>query len=395
LRRLDVWLPVSDAFSLVGGILFFCGIVCGLIRLCNEHPYLITASAGIICLMISAIASHRGLIRFLPLCLQEKLLRKTPFDLLMRESGVTNIVRRWARVFLLTQEDNEEEIRSIVKGLHPDFLDQVFRQSSMQMLPLPLRQLLLPVDAVGDDAVLLQKASSWTSSRRGPARFAGVGSLMARCVGVVPQRRPTGADTDILSPAGIRELLMEKKEAKKRVAKEPPLTPLLRSWAFRVVSFNTLRDSILSSILEQGQQLITLGAAAATVLWTGAGWVLNSPRAHRALTNLASSSSSSSSPLTEIAASRLVCGATALCVLGAASSSALTVYMRRHWAYAAPPLQQPKDAIRAAVTDALGPEAVSSHSVLVLPEPEMEESPENSSSEVNGAPARLQKSFSL
>merc|ERR1719478_1884586 len=140
---------------------------------------------------------------------------------MMQESEVTNIVRRWVRVFLLCQEHSEQEIQTIVTGLDPEFLDKVFRRCSFQMLPCAIRRLLLPDERGMNNSLHLDRAPAWQPSRRGAARTAGVGSLMARCVGAVPQRRKQSSDQgEVLSPSGIRELLMEKK-AKRKAAKEP------------------------------------------------------------------------------------------------------------------------------------------------------------------------------
>merc|ERR1740133_489724 len=155
----------------------------------------------------------------------------------MQESEVTNVVRRWVRVALLCQEHSEEEVQTIVKGLDPEFLDKVFRRCTFQMLPGGVRRLLLPDELAGP----IDRAASWQSPRRGAARTAGVGSLMARCVGAVPPRRKASSDqAEVLSSAGIRELLMAKKEAKRKTAKEPSLTPVLRNLVFKIVAIDAV-----------------------------------------------------------------------------------------------------------------------------------------------------------
>jgi len=371
LRRLDLWLPVSDALGFLGAVLLVFGVLCGFMRLFAEHPYLLATFAGLVCLVISALASHRGLVRFIPQGMQDKLFRRTPFDLLTQESKVTNIIRRWVRVFLLCQEDSEQEIQTIMTGLDPEFLDKVFRQCSLEMLPYGLRRLLLPTDAYNGDPLPLQRLPAWQASRRGAARTAGVGSLMSRCVGVVPRRKVSQDEAEVLSPSGIRELLLEKKEAKRRVVQEPSLTPVLRSWVFKLVSINTLTDAIVSHVAQQGAQLATAGAGLAALLWSGTGLFFCTPRA-----------------------GRMALTATTCCVLGAAASSGLTFYAYRNWMGVNRRVAHPKDVIKAAVSCALGPEPLvgTRRSSAMRPEPEIEESPENSATEFS--PTRSLRSLS-
>lgn len=380
LRRLDLWLPVSDALGFLGSILLVCGLGCGLMRLFVEHPYLLATFAGLACLVVSALASHRGLMRFVPQRVQDKLYRRTPFDLLMQESQVTNIIRRWVRVFLLCQEDSEPEIQSIITGLDPEFLDKVFRQRSVQTLPDAMRCLLLPIDVYNGDPLPLQRSPSWQTSRKGASRTAGVGSLMARCVGVVPRRKTSTDQAEVLTPTGIRELLLEKKEAKRRAAKEPSLTPVLRNWVLKLVSIHTLTDAFVSHVAQQGVQLVSVGAGLATLLWSGAGLFFCTPKARHALSSLAFSADSHG----QQKAGRMALTATTFCVFGAAASSAVTAYAYRNWMSVNRRVAHPKDAIKAAVSSALGPETPGmSSSWGMRPEPEMEESPENSSTELS------------
>jgi len=391
LRRLDLWLPVSDALGFLGAVLLVFGVLCGFMRLFAEHPYLLATFAGLVCLVISALASHRGLVRFIPQGMQDKLFRRTPFDLLTQESKVTNIIRRWVRVFLLCQEDSEQEIQTIMKGLDPEFLDKVFRQCSLEMLPYGLRRLLLPTDAYNGDPLPLQRLPAWQASRRGAARTAGVGSLMSRCVGVVPRRKVSQDEAEVLSPSGIRELLLEKKEAKRSAEQEPSLTPVLRSWVFKLVSINTLTDAIVSHVAQQGAQLATAGAGLAALLWSGAGLFFCTPRARRALSGLAFSADSQA---VEATAGRMALTATTCCVLGAAASSGLTFYAYRNWMGVNRRVAHPKDVIKAAVSCALGPEPLvgTRRSSAMRPEPEIEESPENSATEFS--PTRSLRSLS-
>jgi len=354
LRRLDLWVPVSDALAVLGVGLLVYGLTCGLRRLLSEYSNLFACFFGLACLLGSALASHRGLLRLLPEHFQDKLFRSTPFDLMMQESEVTNIVRRWVRVWLLCQEHSEQEVQSIVKGLDPKFLDKVFKQSSFHMLPCVIRRLLLPSD---HSLVPRRTAPPWRASRRGTTRTAGVGSLMARCVDSAPPRKRSSDSVEVLSVAGIRELLEEKQQALRRAAKEPSLTPVLWKLACKIVSIEAVCDTMVSHVASQGFQLVApcFGLLSA-LLCSSAGIFFCSAKAGRA---------------------SII--APALSVLGVGASAALVVYARQDWfGLGQPSSRTPKDAVEAVVPNALNTDAGER---AARPEPEMEESPQNSSSE--------------
>merc|ERR1719183_2251440 len=128
------------------------------------------------------------------------------------------------------------------------------------------------------------------------------------------------------------------------------------------ISVDQFCNALVSHVAHQGVQIATTCAGLSALLWTGAGVFFCMPRARRALCSLVLSADLQ--PGAEAMAGRVALGATALSVLGAGTSFGLAVYAHRNWIAVQRTAPSMKDAVEAAVTNALGPDTTEAHSAL-------------------------------
>jgi hypothetical protein len=128
------------------------------------------------------------------------------------------------------------------------------------------------------------------------------------------------SDAEVLSPAGIRNLLAEKRQLKRKAEPESSLAPVVRSTIFKIAAIDSLCDAVVSHVTHKGMQLASVCAGLFSLLWTSAGVVLCTPWARCTLGSRVFGSSGRHA---------FVVGATAFGVLGAVVSSLLAVHAQR------------------------------------------------------------------
>lgn len=144
LRRVSAWVPLAEALSMTGAAMAFGGASWGAVRFIREHPYFLFIFAGLSIFAAGLAASQHGIIMFLPVGLQDFLLRTTLFDLLHDNAASSNFMRRWGRLFMLCSFNSEEDVATITDGMDPEFVRVVFENSIIELFPAGLNRLLLP-----------------------------------------------------------------------------------------------------------------------------------------------------------------------------------------------------------------------------------------------------------
>lgn len=315
LRWTDTRWPISASLSVTGIVLVVLGVGCGAYSMVSAHPWVAAVLAGLACLAVAALSHHGGLVTFLPLSVQDLLLRNTPFDLLFDDTEAQNMARRWGRLLLLCTPRSEEEIQTILRGLDYEFLDKVFRRGMVHMLPSICRSLLLPN--------LLQPVQTNVIPRRasmeeGSWWVGGLGSLMAKYVRVPSKSNGEVRQFD-LSPAGIHKLLCQKAEEKRRLATEPALTPVLCK----------LVPNAVKQVASQSLQLAAVASVASSGAWITSALFFCTPSARNTLRLYAFGGQASASSGER--ASRAALIATGLSLLGAGTSLAFALHIHQRW----------------------------------------------------------------
>jgi len=280
---------------------------------------------GLVYLAGAVIVHRDGMVTFLPRALQDLLLRTTPFDVLVDDTLAQNLARRWGRVLLLCAPRSEAEVQVILQGLDHQFLDGVFRQGMVQMLPKGLRSLLLPPDSAQLPLsprtlqVTGRTAAQLPAGQQPPWWLGGVGSLLANCVPPPGMRSACEACSVDLTPAGIQRLLQQKEEEKRRLNKEPALSPVL----------GRLLPVGLRQAAHQSLQLAWLASAASSGAWITSALFFCTPRARSTLHTFAFAGHASSASRQR--ASRAAGFAVGLSLLGAGMSLAFSLSIKWRW----------------------------------------------------------------
>jgi len=386
LREADERLPVSRILSGVGVGLVAVGVCCGTCSIVLAYPWLISLLVGLMCLAAAAVAHRGGMVTLLPASMQDSLLQKTPFDLLIDDTKAHSFTRRWGRVLLLSSARSESEVYAISQGVDRAFLDMVFRQSSVHMLPGICRSLLLPRGLDPQPAVLEQSNAiiapcSSVMPGRGRWWLGGLGYLLAAHAKSPPVEdgscgggiRPA---LDI-TPAGIHTLLRQKAEIRqqRQVVGDPALGPVLCKLV--PIALNRVVPQFLQ--LAAYTSMISSGACIISALF------FCTPFAHTFLRFYAVGGKGS--PASRRAASRIAVAACTLSLFGALSSFALAHGIRRRWlrkTLAAGETVAPHGVERAAVVSGSSSMMTEqcAHAMEGVPsEPEREASPDNTSEE--------------
>mmetsp|Transcript_25424 Transcript_25424/g.59167 ORF Transcript_25424/g.59167 Transcript_25424/m.59167 type:complete len:334 (+) Transcript_25424:34-1035(+) len=117
-----------------------------------RHPYIIFITSGILCWLASAVACEAGLLASAPEGVQDLLLKRSPFDIIVHDDApFVNLARRWGRMLLLSYRRNPAEVEHVVDGLQPKFVTWVFRRN-LELLPNSVQRALLP-EAAGTGIV--------------------------------------------------------------------------------------------------------------------------------------------------------------------------------------------------------------------------------------------------
>lgn len=367
LREADERLPVSRILSVVGICLVAVGACCGVCSLILTYPWLVSLLVGFMCLAVAAVAHHGGMVALLPASMQDALLQKTPFDLLLDDTPAHSYTRRWGRVLLLSSARSESEVHAISQGVDRAFLDMVFRQSSVHMLPGICRSLLLPRSLAVQPTLLEQPSAvvaPCASVIPGGGRWwlGGLGYLLAAHANSLPAKDCSGGGGGgirpalDLTPAGIHALLRQKADIRqqRQVVGDPALGPVLSKLV--TIGMNGIIPQFLQ--LAAYTSMVSSGACITSALF------FCTPFAHTFLRFYAVGGKGSAS---RRAASRIAVTAFSLSLLGALSSLALAHGIRRRWLL--------KTLASGEVVTPSGVEAA------VLTEPEREASPDNTSEE--------------
>jgi len=341
-----------------------------------------------LCLAAAAVAHHGGLVAFLPTSMQDALLQKTPFDLLVDDTTAHSFTRRWGRVLLLSSAQSESEVHAISQGVDRAFLDMVFRQSSVHMLPGICRSLLLPRGLAVQPTLMEQPnaiVAPCTSVIPGRGRWwlGGLGYLLAAHANSLPAKNCSGGGgirpALDLTPSGIHALLRQKAEIKQQRKVDPALGPVL--YKLVPIAMNRVVPQFLQ--LAAYASMVSSGACITSALF------FCTPFAHTFLRFYAVGGKGSLA--SRRAASRIAVTAISLSLFGALSSLALAHSIRRRW------LRKTSAAGEAVTPSGAETGAVVSHSSSmmtwqcpramerVLIEPEREASPDNTSEEEESA----------
>mmetsp|Transcript_8948 Transcript_8948/g.16100 ORF Transcript_8948/g.16100 Transcript_8948/m.16100 type:complete len:407 (+) Transcript_8948:55-1275(+) len=334
LRRVDASFPLSQTLSLIGASLLIVSLLRGISLLVIEHPHVLTACAGAVCMAIATVANKAGLARLLPPRWQYLLLHRTPFDLVFDECVHAGLLRRWGRVLLLCQERSESEVRAIVRGLDPEFLDDVLQRSMVEMLPSVLRGLLLPGDptVVGEHPMDAASSAVRTQSQLSLCNgswYAGqkaaiVDDYESRYMGMAPRQQ----DGELTSEE-ICEVLQQKAAQKRSRSRssEPALSPLI-DMLLKLGSVDGSLPAAARYVAHQGLHLASITAWASSGVWTLSTVFFCTPAARRALQSIIFSGDARTASRRANYAANLLAG---LSFLGASACVLLAVHIRRHW----------------------------------------------------------------
>jgi len=303
-----------------GLVLIAIGFGWAALRLMLDHPYLVLIVLGLACLVGSLVVTPGGLLRSLPPCVQDFLVRKTPFDLLYDDSRLRNFLRRWGRMQLLAIRGarSESEIGRIVEDLDPAFVDTVLGKTFLQIVPASVRRLLVP--ATREDAdmrvpVFGEKALQEHDRRT--AAFAASGAPGSSALsGPCHLRHLDGVGIHgRWTPAEIAQLLRAKDQARGRRITEPEigivalrvlaLGPMLRSWG------NILVRSAQTTVA-----ILAVGWAGCALLLRGGLPQLRGVSVHVPITG-------------ESLVAKAACVASALSLLSAGAAVVITAYSQR------------------------------------------------------------------
>jgi len=380
LREKDERLPVSRILSVVGICLVAAGACCGLCSFVLTHPWLVSLLAGLMCLAVAAVAHSGGMVALLPASMQDALLRKTPFDLLVEDdTKAHSFTRRWGRVLLLSSAQSEREVHAISQGVDRAFLDMVFRQSSVHMLPGMCRSLLLP-RGMALQPLLLEHPSAAVAPcasiipGRGRWYLGGLGYLLAAHANPSPATDgSTGGGIRPaldLTPAGIYNLLREKAETRqhRQVIGDPAIGPVLCKLV--PIALNRIVPQFLQ--LAAYASMVSSGACITSALF------FCTPFAHTFLRSYVGGKGSGG----RRAASRIAVALVSVSLFGALSSLAVAHGSRRWLRKAAGETPNEVDT-PAAVIGSSGTMARQCTRARehILAEPEREASPDNTSEE--------------
>lgn len=371
LRWADVHFHISVTFGTIGAALVILGAVSGVISIFRAYPWLLAVASGLICLIVSAMSYHRGLVRLLPLSLQQLLLERTPFDVLFDESELQHSVRRWGRVLLLGQARSAQDVQTILHGLDANFLDLVFRRGAVHMLPPGVRCLLLP-ELMQPEAPSVKQILPTADNRHLCWWNSGMATLVARCSRA--KNHSAGATPAELTPFGIRQMIRHKVDKKKSMERLESLAPVVLH-LFKPSSIEMMMPSAMREAVQRGFHFAALVAAGASAMWVTSACFFCTPLARIPLQcALSTIGRAAIEDTRERSVNRAAFVGSGVSLLGAGASLALSLYIQRQW-----------------LTKATGlGETYMSQSVQAkrrsvgrcgIQEPDSEESPENSSFE--------------
>lgn len=229
LRALREASSMSSALAGAGAVLLASGVSWGLVRFLRNNLYLLVMVAGIACLVASALMCREGFVSYLPPSLQEVLLHKTIFDVLHEDTGAHNFFRRWCRMLLLWNAKNGPEVRALVEGLDPAFVDDVLRRPIVGYLPPELQRAMLPEPQAERGAQAPGGVFAAAIATNGEAASSKSNAVVASRAGIYLGAGAAGSGPP-LSHDGIAGVLEEKRRNWKPLPEEPELMPAIANF---------------------------------------------------------------------------------------------------------------------------------------------------------------------
>mmetsp|Transcript_6363 Transcript_6363/g.13904 ORF Transcript_6363/g.13904 Transcript_6363/m.13904 type:complete len:404 (+) Transcript_6363:131-1342(+) len=328
LRQVDARLPLSQTLWMCGVLLFLVGFIRGIGCLVRQSPSVVSVAAGIVCMAVAAIANKNGLARLLPVRCRHLLLHRTPFDLVFDQCVQSGLLRRWGRVLLLCQERSESEVRAIVRGLDPEFLDDVLQRSIVDMLPPLTRGLLLPGDPTSSASteVMLHSTAMRHQGHTSMCYRAALGlPPVSVSAGTVSSRVHDGTE---LTVEEIQEVLQQKASQKKRLkSADPALSPLI-DMLLKLGSVDGTLPAAARYVAHQGLHLASVTACASSGVWALSTLFFCTSLGRSTLQSIAFSGDARTASRR---AGRMATILAAVSFLGAGACMTLAVHIRRHW----------------------------------------------------------------
>mmetsp|Transcript_43736 Transcript_43736/g.103304 ORF Transcript_43736/g.103304 Transcript_43736/m.103304 type:complete len:377 (+) Transcript_43736:49-1179(+) len=194
LRQAEGNFHFSALLKCTGSACLIVGLTWAAWTMVVSHPYVVLVSIGFLFLAVAAVSSEAGLLAFAPADIQELLLQKSPFDILVHDDApFVNFMRRWGRMMLLSSQRSTAEVEHVVQGLQPQFVAWVFKRN-VELMPQFVQRLLLSEEQAQAEA-------------------------------------ETPAVGDAIASSQLTELLDQKHEERETRYTEPPLAPVI----FRLV----------------------------------------------------------------------------------------------------------------------------------------------------------------
>jgi len=151
LRSVQARYPLRQVLCTTGSASLFLGIAWGCLSFIRAHPYLLFVVAGLTLLTTALATFPDGLISCCSEDTQDFFLRTTMAEFAHDDTGTKNFSRRIMRLMMLKDAHTEEDVRHIVEGLNPDFVEAMVRRPMVGWLPELVQCLLLPEPEVKTD----------------------------------------------------------------------------------------------------------------------------------------------------------------------------------------------------------------------------------------------------
>jgi len=108
------------------------------------HPYCIFIAVGLALLTTALATFPDGLITLCSEDMRDFFLKTTMAEFAHDDTGTKNFSRRIIRLMMLKDAHTEEDVRHIVEGLNPDFVEAMVRRPMIGWFPEFVQRLFLP-----------------------------------------------------------------------------------------------------------------------------------------------------------------------------------------------------------------------------------------------------------
>eukprot|EP00405_Crypthecodinium_cohnii_P036630 CAMPEP_0206543022 /NCGR_PEP_ID=MMETSP0325_2-20121206/10557_1 /ASSEMBLY_ACC=CAM_ASM_000347 /TAXON_ID=2866 /ORGANISM="Crypthecodinium cohnii, Strain Seligo" /LENGTH=552 /DNA_ID=CAMNT_0054041265 /DNA_START=92 /DNA_END=1750 /DNA_ORIENTATION=+ len=251
LRRTQENTGAGNFIAAAGVVLILSGSCWGSYWLFTTFPFLLCIVVGFKLLFIALLMRPSGVLSMLPREVQDFLLRKTIFDLLFDDSNMQNMVRKWIRMLLLCYGRwSPADIRALLAGLDPQFVDFAFRRTMFQHLSGPLRLILLPSSRPAALPNTMAGPSGW------PRGSVEENLQIAAAEGAGAVGLPSEFGGPPCTAQRIAISLQEKNQEKESKYTEPPLSSAM----FAVYGIKPTILRWAESALTQTRNVLAVGA---------------------------------------------------------------------------------------------------------------------------------------